>query len=174
MHALIDLETMGNNSYAAIVAIGAVKFDPRASGYSTDDDFYMVVDLESSMGYGMAADPSTIKWWLAQSDAARRALLSEEAVDLIDALETFQQWYKGVERFWCHGATFDAVILGNAYQLTHRAAPWNHRDVRDTRTLFELAGMDKTKTGGIEHHALDDAKRHALDVQAAYQVLNRG
>lgn len=171
MHALIDLETMGHNSYAAIVAIGAVKFDPRANGYSTDDDFYMVVDLESSLAYGMVPDASTIKWWLAQSDEARKALLTEDAVDLGDALVEFQRWYKGTERFWCHGATFDAVILGNAFQLAKVAAPWGHRDVRDTRTLFELVGMEKTTVGGVEHHALDDAKRHALDVQEAYRRL---
>ena len=28
-HVMIDLETMGTGSYAAIISIGAVKFDPE-------------------------------------------------------------------------------------------------------------------------------------------------
>ena len=173
MHVLVDLETMGNSSYAAIVAIGAVKFDPYSSELNPDEEFYTLVDLESSMRIGLQPDASTIKWWLAQNDTARAELTKTEGpADIYDALSDFTQWYKKAERFWCHGATFDAVILGNAYQLLSAVkAPWNHRDVRDTRTLFEVAGMAKTKQGGVEHHALDDARRHALDIQAAYRKL---
>jgi hypothetical protein len=171
MHALIDLETMGNGSHAAIVAIGGVKFDPYADGLS-EDEFYTAVDLESSMRIGMQVDASTIKWWLMQSDAARQALLTDEAVDILDALTDFSVWYRGAEKFWCRGATFDAVILGNAYtMLAQVKAPWSFRDVMDVRVLEEITGLGKTKVGGVEHHALDDARRHALDVQAAYRKL---
>jgi hypothetical protein len=174
MHALIDLETMGNSSFAPIVAIGAVKFNPYTQTINRDNDFYMLVDLESSMRAGMQPDASTIYWWLSQSEPARKALLDPVRHELGDALADFAQWYQGAERFWCHGATFDAVILSNAYGLVGMRTPFSHRDVRDTRTLFELAGIDKTKTGGVEHNALDDAYRHAIDVQTAYRILKPG
>lgn len=171
MHALIDLETMGNGSFAPIVAIGGVKFDPYGDTLG-DDEFYTAVDLESSMRIGMQPDASTIKWWMMQSDAARQALLVEDAVDILDALTDFTVWYRGAEKFWCRGATFDAVILGNAFQLLGQVkAPWSFRDVLDVRVLEEITGLGKTKVGGTEHHALDDARRHALDVQAAYRKL---
>jgi hypothetical protein len=171
MHALIDLETMGNSSFAPIVAIGAVKFDPWGVETTKDDEFYMLVDLGSSMRAGMQPDSSTIYWWLGQSEAARKALLEPVQHELGDALADFAQWYQGAERFWCHGATFDAVILNNAYGLVGMKTPWDHRTVRDTRTLFELAGMSKSKEGGVEHNAKDDAVRHAMDVQKAYAIL---
>lgn len=69
-HIMLDLETMGNGSQAAIIAIGAVAFD--LSGIK--DRFYTQVSLESSVRAGLIADPSTIMWWMQKSDEARAAL----------------------------------------------------------------------------------------------------
>jgi hypothetical protein len=162
---------MGNGSFAPIVAIGGIKFDPWGVETCKDDEFYMLVDLDSSMRAGMQPDASTIYWWLKQSDAARKALVEPVQHELGDALVAFAQWYQGAERFWCRGATFDPVILGNAYGLLGMKTPWSFRDVMDTRVLEELTGMKKTKEGGVEHNALDDAVRHAMDVQKAYAIL---
>jgi exodeoxyribonuclease VIII len=41
---MLDLETMGNNSNSAIVAIGAVEFDENGLG----SDFYTVIDLNAA------------------------------------------------------------------------------------------------------------------------------
>lgn len=169
-HILVDLETMGCGSKAAIVALGAVVFDPYADVLGTD--FYYTVRLESSLKLGLEVDASTIMWWMNQSDDARSALKNFPC-EINNVLFNFAGFMKThhIERFWCHGATFDAVILANEYQLWDGEPPFSHRDVRCTRTLFELAGMTKTVVGGVEHHALDDAKRHAADVQTAYKLL---
>ena len=42
-HIMIDLETMGNKSYSAIVSIGAVKFDIKTG--ETGETFYRNVNL---------------------------------------------------------------------------------------------------------------------------------
>ena len=77
-HIMLDLETMGNSSNAAITAIGAVKFD-IANGIT--DSFYLKVDLESAVALGGKMDPSTVIWWLGQNDAAdlRRVLRTSES-----------------------------------------------------------------------------------------------
>ncbi|OQX34094.1 MAG: ATPase, partial [Oceanospirillales bacterium LUC14_002_19_P2] len=50
-HAMIDLETMGNGSQAAIVAIGACFFDPVKG--TVGNTFYQPVSLESAVSAGL-------------------------------------------------------------------------------------------------------------------------
>jgi len=47
LDVMLDLETMGNGSSAAIIAIGAVEFD-MVEG-TLGNEFYSVVDLDSSV-----------------------------------------------------------------------------------------------------------------------------
>lgn len=56
---MVDLETMGMGSCAAIVAIGAVFFDPTTG--ETGAAFYQAVDLSSSMSAGGTVNGETIK-----------------------------------------------------------------------------------------------------------------
>ena len=70
---MLDLETMGNGPDAAIVAIGAVAFDIETATISPRG-FYVRVDLESAIGSGGVMDPSTVIWWLQQSDEAREEI----------------------------------------------------------------------------------------------------
>lgn len=50
-HVMVDLETMGKNSNAPVVSIGAVIFDP-ATGF-LGETFYKVVSLESAVSWGL-------------------------------------------------------------------------------------------------------------------------
>ncbi len=72
MNIMLDLETMGNGPDAAIIAVGACKFDTIA----VLDTYYCVVDLTSSLNAGLKVDGDTILWWLKQSDDARKAIHS--------------------------------------------------------------------------------------------------
>jgi 3' exoribonuclease, RNase T-like len=73
-------------------------------------------------------------------------------------------WY-----VWSHGSNFDTVILENAYRLIGGSPWWDYKNVRDTRTLFDVAGCTYTAKGG--HDALEDARNQAEAVQKAYQQL---
>ena len=64
----IDLETMGNLSTSAIMAIGAVTFD---TGTTETNEFYVVVDLESCLRRGLIVTASTVYWWLQQDKEAQ-------------------------------------------------------------------------------------------------------
>jgi hypothetical protein len=50
--------------------------------------------------------------------------------------------------------------------------PWPFWSVRDTRTLYDIAGV-KLKDGGhvTSHKAVEDAERQAIVVQQAYMKL---
>lgn len=160
---VVDLETMGLESNAAIISIGAVKFDINDGIIS---EFYTNVSLKSSVANGLRINPDTIMWWLDQSDGARRALLEKKGVDLTVALQMFMDWYNETPTYktvWGHGAGFDNVILKKAMSLTG-ISPWGYRDDRCYRTLLELYKnrVPKPDIEIVEHNALEDARYEAL------------
>ena len=59
---MLDLETMGNTSDSAIIAIGACYFDPKTG--KIEGEFYKEISLESAVKYGGKVDPSTVVWWM--------------------------------------------------------------------------------------------------------------
>jgi hypothetical protein len=76
---------------------------------------------------------------------------------------------------WSHGAPFDVVAIESGMRQTlsyPNPIPWPFYTVRDTRTLFEIAGV-KLSDGGhtTTHKAVEDAERQAIVVQKAYQKL---
>lgn len=153
---MVDLETMGAGPSAAIVAIGAVD--------SLGREFYRTVDLASSVTAGGVIDPSTVMWWMGQSDEARAALTSPGAVHIVQALTEFSAWVADLGadvRVWGNGAAFDNVILGGAYDRSGLPRPWAFWNDRCYRTIKSLRPGIKMSRTGTHHNALDDARSQA-------------
>ena len=117
LDVMLDLETIGNGPRAAIVAIGAVEFDPKTR--TVGDRFYQTDDLATAVKMGGEMDASTELWWLKQSDAAR-AEFAKDGAHIEQALLDFKTWmfYRGAPELlcvWGNGAAFDNVILSSAY-----------------------------------------------------------
>jgi exodeoxyribonuclease VIII len=160
MHIMIDLETMGNRPNAPIIAIGAVAFD--ANGI--DREFYEVVDLDSAVRSGAVIDPSTVMWWLQQSDEARTSLFVMDGVTLSKALDKFSLWatVSDITGVWGNGATFDNVILAESYRRLDKVAPWPFWKDKCYRTVKGMYPDVRMERSGTHHNALDDAKSQAL------------
>jgi len=62
------------------------------------------------------------------------------------------------------------VIIENICRSLQQAVPWKFWDVRDTRTLFDLADVQVDVAG--KHNALTDAVAQARAVQQSYKKLN--
>lgn len=172
-HCMGDLETAGNRSNAAILSIGFVKFNPDTS--EIGDKFYRAIDPEDAVRNG-AVDGSTFKWWMEQSDAARRAAVNgktplKEA--LSDLADFYSDWSKA--QFWSNGPNFDEVILQSAYQrIFAKPGPWAFWNVRCCRTIAALSGRRAPKiegAAGIHHNALDDAIHQAQWVSSMWQQI---
>lgn len=189
-HYMIDIETLGNGPEAAVVSIGACRFDPiegTVEGKGQPGTFYARADLSKSTHPGVI-DPSTVEWWLQQSDDARRALLLEPRYELGVCLGMFEKWVKadGLKHreraIWSNGPTFDEIIMRAAFER-YRAAgvrwPFSYRSSRCCRTIFDMtrtAGFDMDEfrtppTDLVGHHALDDALRQAHGVVKMYELL---
>ncbi|BDO96160.1 exonuclease [Escherichia coli] len=178
-HLMIDLETMGTNTNAPIVVIGAVFFDPQTG--EIGPVFYIVVSLTDAMNTGAVPDGGTIEWWLKQSSEARAAILTDQ-VKLRDALSRFREFINEYsdEKFvqvWGNGATFDNAILRTSYERLDIPCPWRYCNDRDVRTIVELGktidfdARTVIPFEGVRHNALDDARHQAKYVTATIQKL---
>lgn len=204
-HICLDLETWGKRPGMDLRSIGACIFMPKARKgeaiiggtfyQATNNPYVDWSDIWSGMPtvfhcepgraiprkYGLQRDPETVAWWNDQSPEAQAAF--SNPIDLRDALALFAAWLAQVcpvpshLRLWAHGAAFDPPLLAAAYLATGLPVPWHYRAPRDTRTLFDAAGimdhsawLDEYKTGTF-HHALDDAICEARAIAGAYGVL---
>jgi len=166
---MIDIETMGTTPGSAILSISAVMFGPSGLG----ETFYAPIALASCTAAGLTIDPYTVAWWMKQSDAARAAAFRDDAEPLAAVLQQFTCWLELVdaEKPWCQGANFDAPLLDAAYRACGMASPWKFWNVRDTRTLYELADVKVDRARGVHHNALDDARAQAEAAVVALQRL---
>jgi len=165
LHTMLDLETLGNGHDAVIVSIGACKFDPTGEGIV--DSFHVAIDPADAQRHGLRIDASTVMWWLnADRAGAREALLSHEMIDLPSALVGFAGWMNEAGPVWGNGATFDNVILRNAYTATGQRCPWAFYQDRCYRTVKNLAPSIPLVREGTHHDALDDAVSQARHLQA--------
>lgn len=127
--------------------------------------------------YPLTRDADTMRWWSEQSGEAQAAFA--DPVDLREGLERFAAWLDAVRpfegiggareygslRLWSHGSAFDPPILAAAYKAVGLPVPWHYRAPRDTRTAFDMAGIEDHSAWlnqhpgplAIPHHALDDA-----------------
>lgn len=171
MHIMLDLETMSLAKDAAIISIGAVKFDPNAGVLG--DTFYKVVSLKSAQRAGGHIDAETVLWWMQQSDQARKALTGDDSVLTETALIEFAMWVRStpLEAMWGNGSDFDNVVLENTYTRLNKTTPWSYKVNRCYRTLSALCPNIKREQLGTHHNALDDAISQAKHLCVLWKEL---
>lgn len=178
-----DCETLSLRENPALLSIGAVLFDPCGNDtvetLRAAPSFSVIIDLKDQVGkFGRHIDPGTIMWWMKQPDEARKRVMSETPAGLHMALSDFGEWitlHAGYDaRLWTHGAAEDAVWLRGAFRDTQVMFPIHYRNVRDTRTLFDLMDTPEIVVPGlVDHVAVDDAIYQALRIQHAHRQLSQ-
>lgn len=170
-HLMIDIETLGTRPGAIVLSAALVRFSDEASctvNFSTTDQALL----------GLQEDASTRAWWGTQGAEAWR-LATENPAGLGVALDYLRQWIawaapNGDALIWCHGASFDAPILEELYRRLAQEAPWKFWQVRDTRTLYDLASVDLQGFAVPPPHvALNDALAQTRAANVALKVLAR-
>ena len=187
-HVMLDLETLDSGNNAAVVAIGAVHFDPHFKANPPqwfDDDkrilnhFYRTIDPEDAAKYGTVSG-STFKWWLQQSEQARSELYRANGKTR-DVLKDFNSWLDRVSEnqprkiaLWGNGATFDNVVLRNAFTAANISPHWHWRGDKCYRTVINLLPIElqpDVKREGVHHNAMDDALYQVHKLTKTYQLL---
>ena len=170
---MIDLETLATSPDAAILTIGAVKFDPFGKDIEEPamDSFYVKVDLDSCDEVGLVTSDDTIAWWANQSkEAQEEAFGTDNRLHIREAFDKLYKFCWGAKRVWSNGAGFDIVICDHVYKKLNKASPWNFWQARDVRTAFDL-GIDPKRPTVTAHHALQDAYNQAVGIQNVYTML---
>jgi hypothetical protein len=178
---MLDLETLGKGPEAAVVSIGAVKFN--LEDYDNYEDirnrpertFKATISLENIEG---KIDGSTVNWWLKQSEEARRSLTEADTHFPSTAIQNFSRWVwpERMYNIWGNGATFDNIILRSLFYKLRQPKPWAYNQDRDMRTLKDIAlrvcpDLDLNIRIGTYHNALDDAITQVLLVQRMYRAI---
>jgi len=170
---MIDLETLDVRPSAAILTIGAVRFDPFGNDVQNPDadKFYVKVDIDSCDKLGLTTSSDTLDWWSKQSkEAQNEAFSTEGRIHIYEAMTQLYKFCWGAKRIWSHGAGFDVVICEYIFNKIGKACPWQFWEVRDTRTLFDL-GINPHRPPVLKHHALEDAWNQAVGVQNVINTL---
>lgn len=115
-HVVIDLETLGTNPCAPIIAVGAIGFDfhagirpkippqPDPGSHFLPDygrhgahtsSFYCAV--KPSLAPPFVPEFDTIQWWMSQSESAR-AVFQEKGEDATSMLQAFSRWLERASR----------------------------------------------------------------------------
>lgn len=170
MHLMIDLETLATTPDAAILTIGACLFDPK--GNDVHSTYYERIKLESQENYGRVINEDTLAWWSQQDKQIQEDAFGEgdDRIDLKDAMKKLYTFGLGSSNVWSHGSIFDIVIVENICRHFQQAVTWKFWEVRDTRTLFDLANIEVKIQG--KHNALTDAIAQSKAVQTAYKKLS--
>lgn len=149
-HVMLDIETMGIGPDAAIVSIGACKFD-RDVDESLWETFYEVPsDWKGSL------DVNTVKWWLSQPDETRSSIAkSFSNKPLKQILEELVEFI-GTCSVWGNGVDFDNAIIQSACRR-EGVKPWSYRQNRCFRTIKNIYDSKTYYKPEIPHHAMYDA-----------------
>lgn len=121
---------------------------------------------------------NTLEFWRKPENRAAEKLLSEnrEPVEMVlGRIRMFFDMLKP-DAVWSHGPVADIVWLEYYFRAYGYDIPWHFRSVRDTRTIFDVAELERDVIFNspafvgrefIKHYALDDARMQAYCVQAA-------
>ncbi|KOX93250.1 3'-5' exonuclease [Halorubrum tropicale] len=161
---MLDIETLGLDPGATIVALAAVRFDADGVG----DTFQRSISMTSCQRAGLTIDAETLDWWLAQDELAKEQLSGGDR--LADVLEDFAEWYGDADEIWANSPSFDCDILSAAYDAVGLDEPWDFWNERDFRTLSSFEAAPEPEQAGVEHDALDDAVHQA---EIAAETLRR-
>ena len=178
---MFDLETMGTGPNAALVQIGAVRFDFQHGLYFPNEGAPKIlidVSLVDSVSLGGVITRKTEAWWAEQGGFSHKT----KPVSVKEALETLFHWVHQSEggaprTAWCKGPAFDQAILDFYSAKTGVDLPWAYSQVRDCRTVCKIIENHPNNITNWEsrvdpsHQADEDCDLQIKQLLKARQVL---
>jgi DNA polymerase III epsilon subunit-like protein len=184
---MVDLETLSVKANAAILTIGAIKFNKNISvntsstfgtNLNSNNSFYKRITIESCKEANLDINEDTIKWWNTQEKEAKyEAMLNPDRISLKEGLIEFNKWVGDFKyiKFFANSPDFDITILREAYRNTNleHLIPFNFWNIRCCRTVYDLGNVRlKDFPNKIQHHALYDCMSQIEALQKAFKNLN--
>jgi hypothetical protein len=171
---MIDLESLDTSPYCVILTIGAVRFDPKGNGVVERLELRPTIEEQTEI-HNRIINEDTLRWWGEQSESAREEAFGDnDRKSFSECMDALYKFCWNRRAVWSNGAAFDVVACETAWRQLGMRIPWPFYTVRDTRTLYEIAGVslkDKKYGSRTTHKAVEDAEHQAIVVQDAYKKL---
>lgn len=172
-HVMADIETIGVKPGSVIASIGLVRFKPDLGRVQSADELLnqslkVGIDLEDSLTQGFSVDGDTLKWWLRQSDAARKSTFEAGSELIGPCLQKVLKFFKAGDKIWGNGANFDTVLMEAYFDWSKSFYPWKFYNVRCFRTLKTMNGYDSAAipANTLPHDCVADAIFQVQTAQA--------
>lgn len=166
-HIMLDFETLGLDSNAIILSIGAVEFNPWAATEDTCIISQFYLELSQDQPF-RSIDIDTLMWRKSQTIP-----MPQGDITIQEAMEAFDTFL--IERtpvmLWAQGADFDFPKLETSFAQCKLKYPWKYNSKRDLRTLISLCPGVAWPTNPNKHNALSDATYQAIMVQRCMTYL---
>lgn len=161
---MLDIESLGNKIDTVVISIGACFFDPKTKEIGST--YYRSLAIDEQIENGRTVTGATLKWWMQQSDAAKKVFSeSAQAPQFVaqDFADFAGQYGKKHLKVFGNGADFDCSIVEHLLNQYKVKTPWMFYNTRDVRTIREFLANSEPipKLIGTAHNALDDAINQA-------------
>ncbi len=169
---MVDIETLGTAKDSAVISIGICAFDSERGVVASEGWAIRSQDWHGTI------DPSTVKWWSQQNEAAREYSFNGTmpAHAVAAALDQFVRIYgggDGEDEVWANDPDFDVVILQAWWKRVASVGkfPFHYRAARSCRTIWAEAKRlgiyyDPAAMHTVAHNPIDDACNQARSVIA--------
>lgn len=186
---MIDGETLDKRPGSVILSFAGLTFNPLGDKSELVDgnkviapSINLVLEYKTSQAH-RSQSPSTVQWWQQQSADAKRSVFGDNLlrIDFDTGIRRFVDWLaaqkaNGAEAIFACSPRFDVGILENALEDVYgkdakgeyQPLPIPFYKELDVRTLRSFVGLKK-KSWGVEHEALGDCVRQALEMQEVYK-----
>ena len=179
LDVMLDIETWGTGTDAAVRAVALAVFKPWTGEVLASQvwDWRGLTDCQLELG--RTVDAGTVRWWrtlpgaglgekLHGNDAPCRVDAPNTLEDAVEQLDGFLLGFNPVA-YWSRGR-FDYPILASLYAEMDTTAPWQYWQLRDVRTLDDLAHRSKPY---CPHHPLSDCLAQVEQVRAALALVTQ-
>jgi hypothetical protein len=160
---MIDIETLDTARTAVVPQVGYAFWD-NESGVILGR-YCLNLNIQAQIDAGRTISASTLMWWFAQGDAARRGVFADAddqrhlPSDVCSTLAGHIRLHKP-KAFWSKGA-FDFEILEDL-----GFSGWKFYERRDLRTALHFCPEAKDlPRGDVAHTGLDDALHQIVQLE---------
>jgi len=178
-HVMIDVTSLGSTPGSSILGIAMIGFQPGCISCGMDiwerslQKLHVSISLESCLAAGLSISADALKWWMLQPEAARKNVFGQSQAE-ISIAEGCRRAASFIERLgpdcriWSDDVVDSISVLDAGMRKVGIQPPWSSRRIRDTRTVFEVAGIEDSWR---HDEPVIDAMAQAAKLSAALVAL---
>lgn len=140
IETMIDIETLDTGPRAVVLSAAVVLFTQEQGAYAMST--HVTFDIDAQLAMGRTISQDTLMWWMRQDQSVRDLEFNADRRPLDECLRTLTRTVREGDQHWANSPSFDMTILGSLYINCNQLTPWPYYELRDVRTLKDLAQIE--------------------------------